>query len=190
MDGSVESASRPARRAGLAMSLLAAIVAGISIAPAAGAVPSEETAKARIAWTGCGERVECARVRVPLRWSHPHGRKITLAVIRHLASQPERRIGSLFWNPGGPGGSLDRVKNDGERLDVILQGRFDLVGWDLRGTGESTLVRCFRSEELAQRFFHDWALPFTTASSRRATSPPPTRSATSIICAGSWVTRS
>jgi pimeloyl-ACP methyl ester carboxylesterase len=167
MDGSVESASRPARRAGLAMSLLAAIVAGISIAPAAGAVPSEETAKARITWTGCGQRVECARVRVPLRWSHPHGRKIALAVIRHLASQPERRIGSLFWNPGGPGGSLDRVKNDGERLDVILQGRFDVVGWDLRGTGESTRVRCFRSEELAQRFFHDWALPFTTASSRR-----------------------
>jgi pimeloyl-ACP methyl ester carboxylesterase len=167
MDGSVKPASRPARRAGLAMSLLAAIVAGISIAPAAGAVPSEETAKARITWTGCGERLECARVRVPLRWSHPHGRKITLALIRHLASQPERRIGSLFWNPGGPGGSLDRVRNDGERLDVILQGRFDLVGWDLRGTGESTHVRCFRSEELAQRFFRDWALPFTTASSRR-----------------------
>jgi len=166
-DAEVESAASPARRAGLAMALLAAIVAGMAIAPgAAGADPSGETAKARIAWTGCGERLECARVRVPLRWSRPHGRKITLAVIRHLASHPERRIGSLFWNPGGPGGSLDRVRNEGEGLDAIVQGRFDLIGWDLRGTGESTHVRCFRSEELGQRFFRDWAIPFTTASSR------------------------
>jgi pimeloyl-ACP methyl ester carboxylesterase len=207
--GAVECTTSPGRRAGLALWLLAAIVAGTSTASgAAGVEPS--TAKARITWTGCGAHLECARVRVPLDWARPHGRKITLAVIRHLASQPERRIGSLFWNPGGPGGSLDRVKNEGDGLDAIVQGQFDLIGWDLRGTGESTHVRCLRSEELAQRFFRHWAIPFTTASSRHTvqkmaalarrchalsatcspTSLRPTRSATSIICAGSWATRS
>lgn len=33
----------------------------------------------------------------------PGERKITLSVIRHLASRPEQRIGSLFVNFGGPG---------------------------------------------------------------------------------------
>jgi hypothetical protein len=42
---------------------------------------------------------------VPLDWEHPNGRSIQLAVIRYLASKPKRRIGSLFINPGGPGGT-------------------------------------------------------------------------------------
>ena len=44
-------------------------------------------------------------MRVPLDWARPNGRRIRLAVIRHLASRPDERIGSLFFNPGGPGGS-------------------------------------------------------------------------------------
>ena len=48
---------------------------------------------------------ECARIRVPLDWDRPNGRTISLAVIRHLASKPDERIGTLFINPGGPGSS-------------------------------------------------------------------------------------
>ena len=42
---------------------------------------------------------------MPLDWDRPQGRTIGLAVIRHLASNPEQRIGSMFINPGGPGQS-------------------------------------------------------------------------------------
>ena len=129
--------------------------------------PPEEAAEARIAWTNCGERLECAHVQVPLDWNHPRRSKITLAVIRHLASDPERRIGSLFWNPGGPGGSLEQVRAEGKNFDAQFQGRFDIIGWDLRGTGESTHVRCFEGETAAEQFFRDWELPFTTSSSWR-----------------------
>ena len=63
---------------------------------------------------------------------------------RHLASDPDRRIGSLFLNPGGPGDSgVDAVTGQGEALDAITAGRFDVVGWDLRGTGRSAPVSCF-----------------------------------------------
>ena len=61
---------------------------------------------APIAWGACdppGEGLECARIRVPLDWDRPNGRTISLALIRHLASKPEQRIGTLFINPGGPG---------------------------------------------------------------------------------------
>jgi hypothetical protein len=44
-------------------------------------------------------------VSVPLDWAHRGGRTIALSVVRHLASHPGQRIGSLFVNPGGPGDS-------------------------------------------------------------------------------------
>jgi hypothetical protein len=43
----------------------------------------------RIAWRECGDRLQCARVPVPLDWARPDGPKISLALARHLASRPE-----------------------------------------------------------------------------------------------------
>ena len=45
---------------------------------------------------------------MPLDWDHPNGRTIRLALIRHLASKPEQRIGTMFMNPGGPGDTRRR----------------------------------------------------------------------------------
>lgn len=136
---------------------------------ALGAAASQRAAGARIAWKGCGKRLQCAQVRVPLDWSRPLGPEISLAVIRYRASGPGRRIGSLFVNPGGPAGSVQQVKRDGAKLDAAGQGRFDIVGWDVRGAGESTRARCFRSQRSWRRFFGRWALPIpgTTKASLR-----------------------
>ena len=69
---------------------------------------------------------------------------VMLAVIRHLASRPEQRIGSLFFNPGGPGDSgVAAVAERGEALDALTAGRFDIVGWDIRGSAGSSPVLCF-----------------------------------------------
>ena len=49
---------------------------------------------------------ECgATAQVPLDYDQPHGATISLALIRLPATDPAHRIGSLFLNPGGPGGS-------------------------------------------------------------------------------------
>jgi pimeloyl-ACP methyl ester carboxylesterase len=134
--------------------LVGALLLATGIATSAAAAGPKD-----IAWKGCGEQLECAKVRVPLDWDHPRGSKIKLAVIRHLASRPDERIGSMFVNPGGPGGSVEQVRGDGADLDAAGQGRFDVVGWDIRGAGESTQVRCFRSEQSRTRFFGDWSIP-------------------------------
>lgn len=140
---------------------------------AAGAARANEpgaTAPAtRIDWSKCGARLECARVRVPLDWDRPDGAKITLKVVRHLASRPEQRIGSLFVNFGGPGvAGAATVQATGKFLDKLGGGRFDVVGWDPRGTGESTHVRCFASDTGVERFWGpDWTIPTTRAESRR-----------------------
>ena len=66
-------------------------------------------------------------------------------MIRRPASDPARRIGSLFVNNGGPGNSaVDFVRRDAETVyppEVLA--RFDVVGMDPRGVGGSTPVRCF-----------------------------------------------
>jgi pimeloyl-ACP methyl ester carboxylesterase len=165
----IASASHRALLAGLlvvAVCALMPVEAGADTA-AQGPAPLAKTAEAPIAWTDCGEQLQCAKVRVPLDWDRPRGPKIHLAVIRHLASRPGRRIGSLFVNPGGPAGSVQQVRDDGASLDAAGRGRFDVVGWDIRGAGDSTHVRCFRREMRRARFFRDWSIPTTGRQSRR-----------------------
>ena len=83
--------------------------------------------------------LECARLTVPLDYADPAGETVTVGVLRHKATKPERRIGSLVTDPGGPGGSgMDEAASLSESSTAapLLQ-RFDLVGFDPRGVGAS-----------------------------------------------------
>ncbi len=120
-------------------------------------------------WSPCGRRLQCARVRVPLDWADRSAGTISLAVIRYLAAGSGRRLGSLFFNPGGPGASgVDAVRGDGAALAALGRGRFDVVSWDPRGTGASSHVRCFTSAAAQARFWGvNWSIPTTRAQSLR-----------------------
>jgi len=145
-----------------ALALTTTVVA--SAAPARAATVEDAPA---ISWTACGDRLECAQVSVPLDWTKPDAKKIALSVIRHLASNPEARIGSAFINPGGPGESgVETVRDSGDQLDAWGGGRFDLVGWDPRGTNASAPVTCFTSKASEAKFWHGMEIPTTPAASR------------------------
>ncbi|MCU0299163.1 MAG: alpha/beta hydrolase [Candidatus Nanopelagicales bacterium] len=147
----------------------AVIVSGLAAvqATASEPPPGQDLLTSSIPWKDCGEQLQCARIRVPLDWDRPQGRTIGLAVIRHLASNPERRIGSMFINPGGPGQSgVELVKGAGSDLDTWGDGRFDVVSWDPRGTNASTPVRCFRSEASEAKFWKGATIPTTKAQSK------------------------
>ena len=145
------------------LALLGAVLAPVPAAAAPAAAPA-----AGIRWTPCGDRLECATVPVPLDWSRPHGPAISLSVLRHLATDPAHRIGSLLVNPGGPGDSgVDEVASRGARLDALTGGRFDIVGWDPRGSHRSTPVSCFASAADRAAFWADVVVPTTRADERR-----------------------
>ncbi len=92
-------------------------------------------------WSKCDGGFECARLRVPLDYADPGGRTLSLAIARHVASNPDQRIGSLLMNPGGPGGSaIDLIEHD--PLSTGLTARFDIVGFDPRGVGRSSPLSC------------------------------------------------
>ncbi|GIF62931.1 hydrolase [Asanoa ishikariensis] len=141
---------------------LTAVAGGARHAAASdGPPPSAPT----IEWTSCeglGDQFQCARVPVPLDWDEPDGEQIELAVMKHLASKPDERIGTMFIDPGGPGQSgVGLVGDSGEELDAWGDGRFDLVGWDPRGTNDSSPVRCFTSAEEEAAFWDGVSIPST-----------------------------
>ncbi|WP_439659150.1 alpha/beta hydrolase [Lentzea sp. HUAS TT2] len=111
----------------------------------------------KIDWATCGPEhpgFECASVKVPLDYDNPRGATTSVALARKPATDKARRIGSLFLNPGGPGGSgVDFALGAGNRLSANLQGRFDIVGFDPRGIGKSDPLHCFASEEDLGKFF-------------------------------------
>ena len=159
----------------LPLSHLAAFAAAIGLlaVPACGpaSVASVQPGQ-RIAWSSCYEPakgLECARVAVPLDWQRPNDGRIELAVIRHRAGRPSERIGSLFFNWGGPGvAGVPKVREAARELDAVGRGRFDVVSWDPRGTGESDRIVCFSNAQSRKAFWgSDWTIPATKAQSLR-----------------------
>ena len=125
-----------------------------------------------------GGGFECATVRVPLDYDQPDGTKIELDLIRLRASDPDERIGSLFMNPGGPGGSgVDLIRGIAPFMPPELKQKFDLVGFDPRGIMRSTPLLCFDSLEEAIDVLPPFAFPCRAArrrSRRPRTTPWPT----------------
>jgi pimeloyl-ACP methyl ester carboxylesterase len=155
----------------LLMALVAIFLASATAAYGSSGPPAKQKVfnqEGRINWKPCKGGFSCARVKVPLDWDRPGGRKIRLGVIRLRATRPNRRIGSLFVNPGGPGSSgIDSVRSLIDAREVFGRGRFDLVGWDLRGSaGASTAVKCFANQKSRARFWGKSTIPTTAAASR------------------------
>ncbi|MGW3354089.1 alpha/beta hydrolase [Streptomyces bungoensis] len=103
-----------------------------------------------------GATWQCATMQAPLDWSKPKGDTIGIALIRAKASgDPSRRIGSLVFNFGGPGGSgVTTLPAFGEDY-AALRTRYDLVSFDPRGVGRSKPVTCESDAQLDVYFQQD-----------------------------------
>ncbi|MDT7844279.1 alpha/beta hydrolase [Streptomyces justiciae] len=103
-----------------------------------------------------GDEWQCATLKAPRDWAEPKGDTIDLALIRARASGDEsRRIGSLIFNFGGPGGSgVTTLPAFGEDY-AKLRTRYDLVSFDPRGVGRSAPVECLDDLQLDAYFQQD-----------------------------------
>lgn len=100
-------------------------------------------------WSSCAgvaaemAGLECATLVVALDYSAPDGETIDIAVARATTADDDLRIGSLVFNPGGPGGSgIEFLTNVAAVVPPELTERFDLVSFDPRGVGASTAIDC------------------------------------------------
>jgi pimeloyl-ACP methyl ester carboxylesterase len=111
-------------------------------------------------WTDCGDGFQCATAALPRDYARPRGATLNVAVTRLPALNTEQRIGSLFVNFGGPGGTaVAALHAFGKDLFMTLNERFDIVGFDPRGTGETEgAIDCHVDQEKLGLY----AQPFTT----------------------------
>ena len=124
----------PGRRRRLFACFCAVTAVLLSAAPGALA----KQGRAALAWEPCGDQgAQCATAAVPRDYDRPNGRKLHIAVAKQPATDQANRIGSLFFNFGGPGApAAPFVEAFGAELFPELNKRFDIVGFDPRGTGE------------------------------------------------------
>lgn len=135
--------------------MVLAFAAVLPVTAALAAAPSPPVPA--LAWQACPPAPEgsastggfqCATAVVPMDYARPGQGSFSLAVIRHPARDDAHRIGTLFWNPGGPSDSGTQY------LPAAINGfparvldRFDIVSWDPRGMGggSTPVVQCFDS---------------------------------------------
>ena len=110
-----------------------------------------------LVWTDCpdgatGTAFQCATVTVPLDYDHPQGKTITVALKKLPSTSPSPR-GSVFLNPGGPGGSGISLINaqaglykTGGMSGVLAN--YDVIGFDPRGIGQSTPITCWSPDDV------------------------------------------
>ncbi|WP_201467861.1 alpha/beta hydrolase [Janibacter melonis] len=143
----------------VAASMLAGTLATASAAPTTSSAPSavaastatkpsenaklNKTAMPKLKWFRCYATSECATVDLPLDYDNPKGPKTKVAVLRTRATG--KRVGTLFVNPGGPGGSSTDLAQAASRwASPTIRKSFDVVGVDPRGIGASDNVRCLQ----------------------------------------------
>ena len=136
----------------LVLPVLAVLPPGPALAAPAAARPADQVdiPVPTLAWTTCpgdagrtarGRTLQCATVDLPLDYDDPTGETTPVSVDRVPASG--RRIGSLFVNPGGPGGSArDFARYAGDLIGPGISRHFDVVGVDPRGIGAPPYALC------------------------------------------------
>lgn len=97
-----------------------------------------------LAWASCTEEtlqgLECATFIVPKDYNNLAKGTFSLAVVRAKSTgSANERIGTLFFNPGGPGESgVSLARVVAAALPPELRTRFDFVTWDPRGVDRSS----------------------------------------------------
>ena len=147
-------------------SLFRAIIPSVLLAGLFGSVPASAAPKGKVNWSACFQDFgpfQCASVGVPLDYDDPNGAQISIAMVRLPAADPALRQGSLFTNPGGPGGSgVDFALFAAPFLFTQdVRNRFDIVGFDPRGVRRSRMLRCFGTPKQWAPYFTPFAFPIT-----------------------------
>jgi hypothetical protein len=115
--------------------------------------PPPNSVAPTIEWTTCPddsgfpESILCAQYSVPIDWDQPDGEYFDLGLVKLSAapSNTTSRVGSLFINPGGPGGSaaeLVLAVAEGVVQSEVMLASFDFIGLDPRGVGLSGQIKC------------------------------------------------
>lgn len=90
-------------------------------------------------WKPCPDDkvgLQCAALDVPVDWSKPDGRKLTLQLGKLPSTGPKPAEGSVLVAYGGPGGPGILITQQNPGIWDELRQRMDVITWDTRGYGK------------------------------------------------------
>jgi len=104
-------------------------------------------------WKSCGQ-LWCASITVPLDWNNPSGKTMKIAINEHTSPTAK---GFLLLNPGGPGASgVDFVRDNYDYIGTAaLKAKYNFIGFDPRGTGASSPIKCLNAAGTDQLLYED-----------------------------------
>jgi pimeloyl-ACP methyl ester carboxylesterase len=98
----------------------------------------------------------CAQISVPLNYADPSGQTIPVAMLKVHDTKNTHPLGSLLINPGGPGASgIFLALSLVTQFDESVLTHFDLIGFDPRGVGESSPIKCISDSTKGKLFDAD-----------------------------------
>lgn len=113
-------------------------------------LPSHETLK----WVPCYDNYFCSRLTVPLDYDKPHGEKVKLALVKYPAKPNRKYKGSLYLQIGLGTSATNLVLEFGPDYQVPTLEGYDIIGWDVRGVGQTTpFLTCFPDEKARQTYY-------------------------------------
>ncbi|KAB8211571.1 Alpha/Beta hydrolase protein [Aspergillus parasiticus] len=127
----------------------------------------------KIAWGNCEDEgvtapAQCGNLTVPLDYTEPDsGKTIQLQLLKVPAIR-EPKKGTILFNFGGPGLEARlSLFGQGDILQALTGGHYDLIAHDPRGTANTLTAYCSRNvtEQVAARTesrFNDFPLPSDT----------------------------
>ncbi|PVH79340.1 alpha/beta-hydrolase [Cadophora sp. DSE1049] len=104
----------------------------------------------KISWGNCTAsdppNLQCGQIEVPVDYDNPRGDQFNVTFARLQTLNATSRIGSLIFNPGGPGGAGSDVVfaqiQGAPFFSPELLAQYDVIGLDPRGTGLSNPIVC------------------------------------------------
>jgi len=139
---------RSLRRKGVTVSALIVTLALTSGTPSRAATSLAQFQQQKLNWKSCGDNLQCTTIKVPMDYNAIDANTFTLYVSRHLATDKKNRLGTIFVNPGGPGGSaVDYAQAATQVVSEAITSRYDILGFDPRGVGKSQPTRCLTDKE-------------------------------------------
>lgn len=107
-------------------------------------------------WKSCYGEYQCAKLLVPIDYENLDTGSFEISLLRFQALDQSRRLGSLVVNPGGPGSSgVNYAYNAEYIVSPRIRERYDIVGFDPRGVGESAPIKCLSDAEIDQSYAAD-----------------------------------
>ena len=102
----------------------------------------------RLIWSTCYDNFDCSTLKVPIDYTDLKLGTFNIGLLRYQTTEQSTRIGSLVVNPGGPGASgMEYASNAEYIVSPEILTKYDIVGFDPRGIGQSAPIRCLTNKE-------------------------------------------